>query len=184
MYKIYNWCSKLLIKKGRCNRKEERNEIDLQQIVSYQSKQMNEIEKKKRRKMKKGSRQVSCERIWFTFPRGKVKLRFRDRRQEELSPFSGQLARSSECFESDRRQQNFQALAILFSVTAIDVLFITRLTQSLRPRGFFPFLSDGSLVAVFPIFDTFLISTSIKQQSDNVLIGDYSGDLTTGSINQ
>lgn len=63
MYKIYNWCSKLLIKKGRCNRKEERNEIDLQQIVSYQSKQMNEFEKKKRRKMKKGSRQVSCERI-------------------------------------------------------------------------------------------------------------------------
>lgn len=89
--------------------------------------------------MKKGSRQVSCERIWFTFPRGKVKLQFRDRRQDELSPFSGQLARSSECFESDRRPQNFQALEILFSVTATDVLFITRLTQSLRPHGFFLF---------------------------------------------
>lgn len=136
--------------------------------------------------MKKGSRQVSCERIWFTFPRGKVKLQFRDRRQDELSPFSGQLARSSECFESDRRPQNFQALEILFSVTATDVLFITRLTQSLRPHGFFLFffLSNGSLVAAFPIFNTFLISTSIKQRSDNVLIGDYSGDLTTGSINQ
>lgn len=72
---------------------------------------------------------------------------------------------------------------IIFSHDYRDVLFITRLTQSLRPRGFF-FQSNGSLVAVFPIFDTFLISTSIKQQSDNVLIGDYSGDLTTGSINQ
>lgn len=67
MYKIYNWYSKLLIKKKEnvqiVNKKEERNEIDLQQIVSYQSKQMNEFGKKKRREMKKGSRQVSCERI-------------------------------------------------------------------------------------------------------------------------
>lgn len=63
MQKIYNWYSKLLIKKGRCNKKEERNEIDLRQTVSYRSKQMNEFEKKKRREMKKGSRQVSCERI-------------------------------------------------------------------------------------------------------------------------
>lgn len=63
MQKIYNWYSKLLIKKGRYNKKEERNEIDLQQTVSYRSKRMNEFEKKKRREMKKGSRQVSCERI-------------------------------------------------------------------------------------------------------------------------
>lgn len=53
MQKIYNWYSKLLTKKGKCNKKEERNEIDLQQTVSYRSKRMNEFEKKEEKRNEK-----------------------------------------------------------------------------------------------------------------------------------